>query len=70
MNIFMKAAKSGFVASFLSGYRWYRKFHGGRWELWWIPICASAIWLEIHHDLPDDYRQPCSEGPRIAREDW
>ena len=32
----------------LNRYRWYRRWHGGRWELWWVdvPVCAD-IWHPI-----------------------
>lgn len=69
-KLFLRIAKSRLALCYFSKYQWYRKFYGGRWELWWIGICASAIWLDMRSDLPDDYRQPCSEGQRMAREDW
>lgn len=70
MNLFHRIAKSDFVRSHLSNYRWYRKYYSGRWELWFIDICHAELWLTIGADKPDNYRQPCSFGPRIAREDY
>lgn len=44
-------------------FRWYRRWYGGRWELWWIDICCSFIWLDIHPDRKwPEYRKPCSIG--------
>lgn len=58
------------IRYYLKHFQWYRRWHGGRWEYWWIEICASYMWLTMRADLPDDYREPCSAGPRLAREDW
>lgn len=44
-------------------FRWYRRWHGGRWERWWIDICASAIWLNVDPARCwPQYRQPCGYG--------
>jgi len=59
-----------FIYLGLSKYQRCRKWYGGRWELWYIGICSAHIWLTIPKEKPDNYRQPCSIGPRIAREDW
>ena len=58
------------LSCFLSEYRWFRKWHGGHWERWWIPMCASAIWL--NYDKPNliGWRQPCSEGPCMGMETY
>lgn len=58
------------ICSFLSRYQWFRRWVGGRWELWAIPMCESIMWLRIPMHEPDDRYQPCSSGPRIAREDY
>ena len=58
------------IFSFLTRYQWFRRWVGGRWELWCIPVCNALVWLQIADDQPDDRYQPCSSGPRIAREDW
>lgn len=70
MNIAKLLIQSITMYSFFAHYQWYRKAHGGRWEQWWIPICAGRVWLRIDAGVPDDHRQPCSEGPRLAREDY
>lgn len=36
------------IRSFLSKYRWYRRWYGGRWECYWIEATGSFIW----HDMP------------------
>lgn len=58
------------IEHWLSKFRWGRKFLGGRWELWYIGICHSKVWLRIAESAPDDLYQACSIGPRIAREDY
>ncbi len=34
------------------GYQWFRRWIGGRWELWWVdqPVCAQ-VW---HYGDPED----------------
>jgi hypothetical protein len=58
------------ISSFLHRFRWFRRLHGGRWELWHIGICNADIWLRIDASEPDNRYQPCSIGPRMAREDY
>lgn len=31
-------------------FQWYRRWFGGRWELHWIDICGSDIWLSMSND--------------------
>ena len=40
----------------LSSYAWYRKWHEGRWELWYVPEFHNEMWLLVHSHLPFDYR--------------
>lgn len=37
-----------FLASFLCNYRWFRKWHGGKWERWWVdsPV-NSFVWHDV-----------------------
>lgn len=58
------------IESFLSHFRWFRRLMGGRWELWYIDVCKANIWLQIDRREPDNRWQPCSVGPRLAREDY
>lgn len=45
------------ISYFLSGFRWYRKMKGGRWEKWFIDFpVGSDIWF---HNL--------DERPGLAR---
>jgi hypothetical protein len=34
----------------LDRFQWYRRFAGGKWELWWVdvPVC-SDIWHDVRH---------------------
>lgn len=70
MIMLRKIIRSLFMYSLAGRFRWYRKLHGGRWELWFIEICNAYVWLRIEEGLPDDRHQPCSIGPREAREDY
>jgi len=54
---------------FLHRYRWYRRAYGGRWELHYIDICDSDIWLAMHPDRKwPEYRQPCSIGAPVIED--
>lgn len=66
----MNRIKDFFYIYGLSKFKWYRRWYGGRWELWNIGICHANIWLRINASEPDDRYQPCSVGPRISREDY
>lgn len=40
--------KQPFWAFILSGFRWYRKLCGGKWERWWIDVpVVSDIWFQV-----------------------
>lgn len=55
---------------FLSGFQWYRKWYGGRWEYYYIEICHGSLWLDMKPDRKwPNYRQPCSRGIPLI-EDW
>lgn len=46
-------------------FQWYRRWYGGRWELHFIDICNSDIWLSMSSNPLRQwpaYRQPCSVG--------
>jgi hypothetical protein len=62
--------ESSFAYGWFGQYPWYRRLHGGRWERWAIDICQANIWLRIPEHWPDNHRQACSIGPRLAREDY
>lgn len=57
----------------LRQFTWYRRWHGGRWELWHVdfPFCAS-IWHELEgRQLESESRRPtglCRGTPVV--EDW
>ena len=40
--------------SFFSKYRWYRRWYGGRWELWWV----QSFWSDFWHDVSVDKCHP------------
>ncbi len=47
----------------LSGFGWYRRWYGGRWERHYIDITHSWIWLDMRPDRKwPEYRQACSHG--------
>jgi uncharacterized protein YchJ len=62
--------RSRYAPFFLANYSWFRQAHGGRLDRWFIGICNSRLWLFIEPNEPDDRYQPCSVGPRLAREDY
>jgi hypothetical protein len=38
------------LRSFLSGFKWYRKLAGGKWERWWVDCPVNSdIWHEVKH---------------------
>ena len=46
---------------YLSKYRFYRRWYGGRWEKHFIDICGCYIWLDMKRpNVWPEYRQPCS----------
>jgi hypothetical protein len=53
-----------------SQYKWYRKWVGGYWELWYIDILSHDIWFKIDKDIVYNgiinnnhtYRPGCGHG--------
>jgi hypothetical protein len=47
----------------LTNYQWFRRFVGGKWELWWVdsPVC-SYVW----HDVLE-FSRVCGERPPLCR---
>jgi hypothetical protein len=53
----------------LSGFRWYRRWYGGRWEFHCIDVCQSSMWLPmVRPRVWPEYRQPCSVGAPIVED--
>lgn len=55
-----------FLAPFLSDYRWFRKWHGGKWAYVHVdfPI-ASPLWLKIPDDADENYRGALWRGTPV-----
>lgn len=54
---------------FFDKYQWYRKWHGGRWELWWVDICKSEQWYNLPpNKCYPNYRPPCCFGTPIIED--
>ena len=32
---------------YFGNWRWARRLHGGKWELWWVDPCRAYIWLSV-----------------------
>lgn len=55
----------------LSGFKWFRRWCGGRWELWWVEPCRAGIWHPV--TCPSDKNHaPCppSWGPPMRVEEY
>lgn len=52
-----------------SGYRWWRKLIGGRWERWYIDCVHDEMWILVPSTANDDYRPPLGRG-MPTREIW
>lgn len=65
----MSLFRASFFRSRLSGYQWYRRWHGGRWERHFIDICHAYIWLPMDPlRCWPQWRQPCSIGAPIVED--
>lgn len=64
----MKLFRSFWFRHYLSRFKWYRKWHGGYWMLWYIDICHASLWLNYKQKMPDDFRQPCGFGTPIIED--
>jgi len=61
----MKIFRALFFQCRLSGFRWYRRWYGGRWERHFIDICLARVWLPMSSNPARQwpaYLQPCSVG--------
>jgi len=68
--MFRKLFMIFWIKHYLSKYKWYRKWYGGRWEYHWIDICCCAMWLDMTPPrMWPEYTQPCSHGTPII-ENW
>lgn len=53
----------------LCDFQWYRRWYGGRWENWYIEICASFMWLDVDRNRCwPEYRQPCARGTPLIED--
>ena len=58
-----------FFRLWLSRWKWYRRWYGGRWEYHWIDVCHSAMWLDMRPDRCwPEWVQPCSRGTPIIED--
>lgn len=53
-----------------SRFQWYRKWHGGRWEYWYIELCYSFIWLRMPKGKGWPESGPCSGRGTPLIEDY
>jgi hypothetical protein len=67
--VMTKVGRSFWVKCWLSRFRWYRKWYGGRWEYHWIDICHGALWLDMTRPrVWPLHRQPCSVGAPLIED--
>lgn len=59
-----------FLSLFLSAFKWYRRWHGGKWAFVYVdhPVC-SHMWLPIPIAADRSYREPLWRG-MFEFEDW
>lgn len=52
-----------FLSLFLSEYRWFRRWHGGKWMRVHIdsPVCAT-LWLDVPDYATSSYRESLWRG--------
>jgi len=53
-----------------SNYKWYRKWYGGCWELWWVDVVHSKIWHNGNLNYWFGRPSPLCRGELIKREDY
>lgn len=54
-----------------SDYQWFRRLHGGRWELWQMDSPVEVqCWVEVPMTLPDRLRIALCRGSRMSLEIW
>lgn len=51
----------------LSKFQWYRKWYGGRWELWYIDECMADIWFH-EKSLYNGQRPMSSRGTPVIED--
>ena len=52
-----------FLRPYLSGFRWFRKWHGGKWGYWQTSLPMAAVWLA-------QWERPGCGEYMIEQEDW
>lgn len=58
------------LACFLGGFRWYRRWHGGKWAYVFVDVpVGSHMWLTLPPDAGPDYLEPLWGGV-FEVEDW
>ena len=69
MKLFRKILTLFWFKHFLGNFKWYRRWHGGRWERHWIEPCCSDIWFDMKQGKQwPEYRMPCSHGTPIIED--
>lgn len=62
--------KTTLFKAFLSEFRWYRKYHGGKWEKWYLDPCDGWVWIDVRDWFKDTNLRPqaCWLGPDFEEE--
>lgn len=67
----LKANSSSWGNVFFSGFRWWRRYCGGKWERWWVDVVYCDSWhpvTEFSRIYGDRPTAICRGTP--IEEDW
>ncbi len=53
-----------------SQWRWVRRLIGGKWELWYVDPCRSAMWIPVKEWSTSTFRPPVTSGKAMNQEEW
>ena len=57
----------------LARFQWFRRWHGGHWELWWNDVTRTDMWFHVDQcsgrGISQHYRPPCCMGNPLC-ENW
>lgn len=68
--LWRRAARWEWFRIFFNGCRWYRRLHGGHWELWWVEPCSTALWHDCEGCMRERGVRPVACFGRPTCEDW
>lgn len=67
----MKRWLVGLLGPALEGFRWYRRWLGGHWELWYVDVVHAEVWHRVDRcSLRSGQRPSAICCGRPTCEDW